>query len=70
MKKRVQQVTLREIRKMTEPDETKINVEWTDAAGYHRAPVTGVWESESGSVVLTVGAEQNVAESTETEGAE
>ena len=52
------------------PDSTPIEAEWMDAAGYHRAPVTGVWESESGSVVLTVGAEQNVAESRETEGAE
>ena len=62
------QITLRRIRELTEPDDTKISVEWTDGDGYHICPVTGVWESESGSVVLTVGAKQNVAESTETEG--
>lgn len=61
--------TLSDLHDLHLPDTTPIESEWTDAAGYHRAPVTGVWESESGSVVLTVGAEQKVAESTETEGA-
>ena len=62
--------TLADLRSLHLPDATTLEAEWTDAAGYHRAPVTGVWESESWSVVLTVGKEQNVAESTETEGAE
>ena len=62
MRKKLKQVTLGDIRKMQEPDETKISVEWTDGNGYHICPATGVWESESGSVVLTVGAEQKVAE--------
>lgn len=70
MKKRVKQVTLGEIRKMTEPDEAKVCVELCDERGYHIYPVMGMWERESGGVMLTVGAEQNVAESTETGGSE
>lgn len=54
--------TLDDLQNLRLPDTTPIEAEWTDVAGYHRAPVTGVWESESGSVVLTVGAEQIVAE--------
>lgn len=54
--------TLSDLQKLNLPDKTPLEAEWTDAAGYHRAPVTGVWESESGSAVLTVGAERNVAE--------
>lgn len=50
--------TLSDLQNLRLPDTTVLEAEWTDAAGYHRAPVTGVWESESGSVVLTVGAEQ------------
>lgn len=50
--------TLSDLQKLNLPDTTPLEAEWTDAAGYHRAPVTGAWESESGSVVLTVGAEQ------------
>ena len=61
------QITLRQIRELTEPDDTKISVEWTDGDGYHICPVTGVWESESGSVVLTVGTEQIVPEHVGTE---
>lgn len=49
--------TLSDLQKLHLPDTTPLEAEWTDAAGYHRAPVTGVWESESGSVVLTVGKE-------------
>lgn len=52
------QRTLSDLQNLRLPDTTVIEAEWTDAAGYHRAPVTGAWESESGSVVLTVGAEQ------------
>lgn len=52
------QRTLADLQKFHLPDTTTLEAEWTDAAGYHRAPVTGVWESESGGVVLTVGAEQ------------
>lgn len=59
--------TLSDLQNMRLPDTTPIEAEWTDAAGYHRAPVTGVWESESGSVVLTVGAEQIVPEHAGTE---
>lgn len=61
------QRTLADLQNMHLPDTTPIEAEWTDAAGYHRAPVTGVWESESGSVVLTVGAEQIVPEHAGTE---
>lgn len=61
------QRTLADLQNLHLPDTTPIEAEWTDAAGYHRAPVTGVWESESGSVVLTVGAEQTVAEGCGTE---
>lgn len=61
------QRTLADLLSMRLPDTTPIEAEWTDAAGYHRAPVTGVWESESGSVVLTVGTEQIVPERAVTE---
>ena len=53
------QITLGRIRELTEPDETKISVEWTDGDGYHICPATGVWEQESGGIVLTVHKEQN-----------
>lgn len=59
--------TLSDLQNLHLPDTTPIEAEWTDAAGYHRAPVTGTWESESGSVVLTVGAEQIVPERAGTE---
>lgn len=52
------QLTLTDLHDLHLPDTTPIEAEWTDAAGYHRAPVTGAWESESGSVVLTVGKDQ------------
>lgn len=61
------QLTLTDLHALHLPDTTPIEAEWTDAAGYHRAPVTGVWESESGSVVLTVGMEQIVPEYAGTE---
>lgn len=59
--------TLSDLQNLHLPDTTPIEAEWTDAAGYHRAPVTGAWESESGSVVLTVGTEQIVPEHDGTE---
>ena len=59
--------TLYDLQNLHLPDTTVLEAEWTDAAGYHRAPVTGVWESESGSVVLTVGTEQIVPEHAGTE---
>lgn len=61
------QRTIADLLSLHLPDTTPIEAEWTDAAGYHRAPVTGAWESESGSVVLTVGTEQNVPEHAGTE---
>lgn len=60
--------TLSDLQNLHLSDTAPLEAEWTDAAGYHRAPVTGVWESESGSVVLTVGAEQVVAEKTAADG--
>ena len=54
-KKESAQITITDLNKLHLPDDAKLDVEWTDAAGYHRAPVTGAWESESGSVVMTVG---------------
>lgn len=54
--------TLSDLQNLHLPDTTPIEAEWTDAAGYHRAPVTGVWESESGAVVLTVGDEKVIPE--------
>lgn len=59
--------TLSDLQKLNLPDTTPLEAEWTDDSGYHRAPVTGTWESESGSVVLTVGAEQIVQEHAGTE---
>lgn len=61
------QLTLTDLHALHLPDTTPLEAEWTDTAGYHRAPVMGVWESESGSVVLTVGAEQIVPEHAGTE---
>lgn len=61
------QRTIADLQKLNLPDTTPLEAEWTDEKGYHRAPVTGVWESESGSVVLTVGTEQNVSERAGTE---
>ena len=61
------QRTLVDLQNLHLPDTTPIEAEWTDTAGYHRAPVKGMWESESGSVVLTVGAEQIVPEHAGTE---
>ena len=52
------QRTLLDLQNLHLPDKTVLEAEWTDGGGYHRVPVTGVWESESGSVVLTVAAEQ------------
>ena len=57
-RKQLTQQTITDLLALHLPDTTVLEAEWTDAAGYHRAPVTGAWESESGSVVLTVGAEQ------------
>lgn len=54
-KKEPMQRTLADLNDLHLPEVTRLEAEWTDAAGYHRAPVTGAWESESGSVVLTVG---------------
>lgn len=54
--------TLSDLQKLDLPDTTPLEAEWTDTAGYHRAPVTGTWESESGAVVLTVGDEKVVPE--------
>lgn len=54
--------TLADLRSIHLPDTTPLEAEWTDAAGYHRAPVTGVWESEDGSAVMTVGSDQIVPE--------
>ena len=48
------QRTLSDLQNFHLPDKTVLEAEWTDENGYHRSPVTGVWESESGSVVLTV----------------
>lgn len=50
------QRTLSDLQNLHLPDTTPIEAEWTDEKGYHRAPVTGVWESEDGSAVMTVGA--------------
>lgn len=61
-KKEPVQRTLADLNDLRLPETTRLEAEWTDAAGYHRAPVTGVWESEDGSAVLTVGTEQIVAE--------
>lgn len=60
-------LTLDDLQNLHLPDTTHLEAEWTDENGYHRAPVTGVWESESGSVVLTVGAEKIVPERAGTE---
>lgn len=54
-KKEPVQRTLADLNSLCLPETTRIEAEWADAAGYHRAPVTGAWESESGSMVLTVG---------------
>lgn len=59
--------TLSDLHNLHLHDTTPIEAEWTDENGYHREPVTGVWESESGSVVLTVGAEQIVPDHAGTE---
>ena len=61
------QRTLADLLSLHLPDTTPIEAEWTDAAGYHRAPVTGVWESEIRSIMLTVGTEQIAPEHAETE---
>lgn len=61
-KKEPVQRTLADLNDLRLPETTLLEAEWTDEKGYHRAPVTGVWESESGSVVLTVGSEQTAAE--------
>lgn len=49
------QRTIADLQKLNLPDTTPLEAEWTDEKGYHRAPVTGVWESEDGSAVMTVG---------------
>lgn len=59
------QRTLADILSLHLPDTTPIEAEWTDAAGYHRAPVTGAWESENGAVVLSVGNDTFAAEGDE-----
>ena len=61
------QRTIADLRSLHLPDTTALESEWTDEKGYHRAPVTGAWESESGSVVLTVGVKQIVPEHAGTE---
>ena len=61
------QRTLADLQKLNLPGTTMLEAEWTDEKGYHRAPVTGACESESGSVVLTVGTEQIVPEHAGTE---
>lgn len=59
------QRTLADILSLRLPDTMPIEAEWTDAAGYHRAPVVGAWESEGGGIVLSVGAERVVLERAE-----
>lgn len=54
-KKEHVQKTIADLNDLRLPETTRLEAEWTDAAGHHRAPVTGAWESENGSVVLTVG---------------
>lgn len=59
------QRTIQDVKDLHLPDTAPMEAEWSDGNGYHRAKVTGVWESESGSVVLTVGAEQSVVDGVE-----
>lgn len=59
---RPKQRTLKDLNNLHMPDKAPLEAEWTDGSGYHRATVTGAWESEAGSVVLTVGKEQVVPE--------
>lgn len=66
-RRKLAQRTIADLQKLNLPGTVTLEAEWTDAAGYHRAPVTGAWESESGSVVLTVGKEQIVPERAGTE---
>lgn len=50
------QRTLADLLALHLPDTTVLEAEWTDEKGYHRAPVVGMWESEDGGAVMTVGA--------------
>lgn len=52
------QRTLADLRNLHLLDTTPLEMEWTDENGYHRVPIVGVWESEEGSAVFSVGAEQ------------
>lgn len=52
------QRTLEDLRNLHLLDTTPLEMEWTDENGYHRVPIVGVWESEEGSAVFSVGAEQ------------
>lgn len=56
------QRTMKDLIELKMPEETPLEAEWSDGNGYHRAPVVGAWESESGAVVLSVGKEQTVTE--------
>lgn len=47
--------TVKDIKASTLNDDAVLEAEWEDRDGYHREKVTGIWESESGAVVLKVG---------------
>lgn len=59
------QRTLKDLNDLHMPDKAPLEAEWTDEIGYHRAKVTGVWESETGSVVLSVGKDGSVRDAAE-----
>ena len=56
------QRTIKDIIELNMPEESPLEAEWSDGNGYHRAPVTGAWESENGAVVLSVGKDAFAAE--------
>lgn len=60
--KKQKRITIADLHALHMPNSTPLEVEYSDGSGYHRAPVVGAWESESGNVVLTVGKDITVPE--------
>lgn len=58
-------ITLADLAALHMPDGTALEVEYYDSTGYHRALVTGAWESEDGSVVLNAGQDVTILDRSE-----
>ena len=52
-KRKPTQKTIADLLALQQPETSPLVVEWFDENGVHNAPVTGIWDSETGATVLT-----------------